>query len=125
RPQMPPGGLVYQQTLSGDLGAGAHTDSLLQLAGGQTLTLVLTPSTLVQARVQLLDPSGTVLASSDGAAAGAPAVLQTVPIGAAATYALRVISLAGPAGSFSAQVLLNAATETESAGGGANDTPAA
>ena len=123
-PTAPPGSLIYSGSLVGAIGPVGHSDTLtLNIDPGQTITVLVTPtSSTLQPTLQLSDPSGSVLGSTTAPAAGADAVLQTVPTTTGGTYTMVVGGSAGTTGLYTVQVTLNAALESESVGGPNNAT---
>ena len=120
--QTPAGSLVYAAPIVGSIANAALADSFtIALNAGQTLTLIVTPASSLQATAQLLAPDGSTLGSATGAAPGDAAVVQTVAVAAAGAYTIRIGSANGTTGSYTAQVVLNAAAESELYGG-ANNT---
>jgi hypothetical protein len=114
----PAGSLIYQNSTSGSIASGTTDTYTLPIAAGQALTILVTPSSGLQAQLNL---SGTgVATSATSASAGGPAVLQTVAIGATSTYTFTVNGLSGTTGSYSIQVYLNAALSTATVGGASN-----
>ncbi|HKD36801.1 MAG TPA: dockerin type I domain-containing protein, partial [Pirellulales bacterium] len=105
---------------SGTITTGSSDTYTLSIDAGQTLTVIVTPSSGLQAQVSVTGPGVSSTASS--ASAGAPAVLQTVAISSDGTYSLVVAGLASSTGSYSIQVYLNAAVSTSMVGGAGNHT---
>ena len=129
----PPGSLIYDSVLEGVIGTPGHTESYsLRLDPGQTLTVLVEPSGGLRATIKVLAPNRTLLGSATAPAAGADALLQTVHVpgqiaddgSGPKTYTVRVGGANGTIGNYRLKVVLNAALESESAGGTSDDTPA-
>jgi hypothetical protein len=120
---LPDGSLIYDPTVSGMISAGGDTDSFtLDVDAGQTISVVLTPESALQAVLELYDPSGALVATSSAAVAGDDVVLQPSPVAAAGTYTVTVSAVGASTGPYTVQVLLNTAVEAEAHDGAANDT---
>jgi hypothetical protein len=120
-PVGPEGSLVYERSFTEDLVAlGDFDEFVVQLDAGQTLTVVIEadPSLLITATVS--DGVGQ-LATQTAAAAGQNLLLQNVPIAASGTYTVRTQQDIVGSGDYSLRLLLNAAHETESITGVANN----
>lgn len=118
----PEGSLIYQTAQTGTLQTSDDLDAfVIELEGGQVLTMLLTTDPGVSGRLELLDPAGAAVESPATASGPGQAVLlQTLPVSATGLYTVRV-SGAGGTGAYTLQVLLNAAVETEAWSGAAND----
>jgi subtilisin family serine protease len=114
-PVAPLGSLIYSQVASGIIGSAGDTDTFtIDLAEGQTITVLVTPDSALRPTVA----SG---ASSDSASApGKKAILQTLT--GSGLQTITVGALDGTTGSYSVQILLNTALETESHDGAGNNT---
>ncbi len=124
-PKAPLGSLIYDPVVSGLIRPAGDSDSwTLPLDAGQTITVVVEPGSGLQPRVELFDPSGESLGVASAAVVGHEAVLQTIPITTAGTYTATVGGVLETSGSFQLQIILNAAVESESHDGPANDTRA-
>ena len=124
-PVAPLGSLIYQGTAVDDISAIGETDSFtIDLDDGQTVTLVVDPNATLQPTVELFDPAGASLGTATAGAMGKDAVLQTVPTSGAGTYTVTVGGAADSIGSYTVGLILNAAIETESHDGPANDDAA-
>jgi hypothetical protein len=117
-------GFVYTGSVSGLLTPGDTDSFTINLDAGQTLTVAAGPATSLFGSVSVTNPSGVVSGPVSAPAAGKDAVLQTVTIAAAGVYTISIASLAGTSGTYSLQLLLNAATEAELHDGVANDSRA-
>ena len=121
----PLGSLIYDPSISGVIGTPVDTDSFtIDIDDGQTITLVVETNSTLQAEVELFDPGNTSLASTVASAAGQSAVIQVVPTNGPGTYTVTVGGASGTTGSYSLQLILNSAAETETLDGLPNDTPA-
>ncbi len=113
----PPGSLIYQNSAAGTISSGSSDVYTLAIAAGQTLTLLVTPSSGLQAQISVSGPGVSTSASS--ASAGADALLQTVPIATAGTYTFTVNGLNSTTGTYTLKAVLNAALSTATVGGAA------
>ncbi len=117
----PLGSLVYQNSAAGSvLFAGNVVSYTLTLAAGQTLTLVGTAASALQAQLTLTGPG--VNSTTSAAAAGANVGMQSVVINTAGTYTISVTGVNGTTGRFSLQALLNAAASSAMSGGAGNQS---
>ena len=118
----PAGSLIYSGTVTGEIEPVGHNDTLtLNVDPSQTITVLVTPTgTSLQPTVQLSDPTSAVLGSATAAAAGSDASLQTIATTIGGTYTITVGGSAGTTGSYTVEVVLNAALESESIGGPSN-----
>ena len=116
----PFGSLIYDPPFAGVLHDAADTDSFtIGVDAGQTITVVVHPNSAWQPTILL---SGVPGGSSPPAASGQDAVLQTVGLTTEGDYAVTVGSAAG-FGSYTLEIILNAAIEMESHGGTTNNSP--
>lgn len=121
----PLGSLVYTGTVSGAVSSSSDTDSYtLAIDAGQSVTLVVDPSTTLQPIVQLLGPGGGVLVSGTATAAGSDLVLKTTAPTTAGVYTVVVSGAGATTGSHSTQIILNAGVEFEAHSDLLNDTVA-
>ncbi len=129
----PLGSLIYDSTLEGVIATPGRTESYsLRLDPGQTLTVLVESSETLRAKIQVYDSKGKLVDSATASAAGADALVQTIRIpgqiagngGAPATYRIVVKGVDGTTGAFTVSTSLNAALETESHNGPANDAMA-
>ncbi len=120
--QGPAGGLLYSSAVLGAFAGTGITDLFtIEVDGGQTLTLWLTPTEpALNARIELRDPANTTIGVAAASGPWQKAVINTVAAAFTGTYTCLAESVAG-AGSYSIELLLNAALELESAGGASND----
>jgi autotransporter-associated beta strand protein len=114
----PVGSLIYQSSTSGTIGAGSTDSYSLSLAGGQTISILVTSASGLQPQLNLTGPG--VSASASSPAGGAPAVLQTIAINTIGQYAFSVSGLNATTGSYTIQVELNAALSSATVGGAGN-----
>jgi Dockerin type I domain/Bacterial Ig-like domain len=116
----PAGSLIYQSSTSGTITSGGSDTYTLSIAAGQTLTVLVTPASGLQALLNVTGPG--ISSSASSASAGAPAVLQALAIGATSTYSFIVSGLGGTTGSYTIQAYLNATLSTATVGGASNHT---
>ena len=122
-PVTPDGSLIYQNSTTGTITAGSVDAYSLTVAAGQTISVLVTPSIGLQAQVSLSGSSATdFVASGASAAAGKPAVIQSVAVGTTDTYTLVVSGTNGTTGDYTIQVYLNAALSSTINGRGNNQT---
>jgi len=122
----PLGSLVYEGTLAAEIGVTGDSDSYtLALDAGQQLTVYVVPGSGLQSTLTITAPDGSVLANATALAVGKQLVVQEVPISVAGTYAITVGGSGGTTGAYTLRAELNAAVESESHDGAANDSPAA
>jgi hypothetical protein len=122
----PLGGLLYQQENFADqFAAASETDSFtLNLDANQTATILFEPlDASLQARLTVLDPGSSTLATADAGGAGQRVLLQTVPLANEGLYQIDVTSLTG-SGDYELSFYLNAMLDEEIDGGGGNDSVA-
>lgn len=117
----PPGSLIYEASATGVIGSPSDADSFtLSLDSGQTITAIVTG---LQARIELRDPRGALIAIAGETAPDQPAIIQTAAAAISGTFTITVRGAGGATGGYSLQVILNAAGEVEGITG-TNDTPA-
>ena len=120
----PSGGLIYSGSSVRNIASGTDTDSFtIPLDAGQTITVLADPASTLQPTVELRGPDGTLLGTATSPGAGKDAVV-TAPAGLAGLYTLTIGSAAGTVGQYTVQVTLNAALESESHDGAADNTAA-
>src|SRR5262245_11027474 len=124
-PRVPPGGLIHDRSLVRAIANALDSDDFtVSVDPGQTISLLVTPTTAtLRATVELRDPSGA-LSTATAATAGQPVFLEPVGATTAGTYTITVRGAASTTGLYTAQVVLNAALEAENYGGAANDSRA-
>jgi len=119
-PKMPAGGLIYDPSVAGSISYSGDVDQFtVELDAGQAASVVVDPDASLRPTVELSGPGGP-LGSATSGGPGEDAVLQTVEAAAPGTYTISV-SGGGTTGSYTAQLVLNAAVELESHDGPAND----
>jgi hypothetical protein len=117
----PLGSLVYTGSVSRAIQFAGDSDSFtISLDPGQTLTATVTGASTLQPILQAFDPTSTLLGSSTAATAGAPALLQTLPVNTSGTYTLTVTSAGGTLGNYTLALTLNAAVKSANFGGTGN-----
>ncbi|HEX8342999.1 MAG TPA: CARDB domain-containing protein, partial [Tepidisphaeraceae bacterium] len=122
----PVGSAVHELSVSKAFHATGDVDSFsINLDPNQQITLVLVPTGNpgVEAKLELIDPSGVSLAAASGAAGGT-LLLNAVNGTTGGTYRIDATSLAGIAG-YTLRVIVNAAAEDEAAGPNNNSRAAA
>lgn len=119
----PPGSLIYDPLIFGNLGALGDVDSFtLDLDAGQTLTVTVRGDAALMPFIELRDAGDNVLGSATAPLVETEAVIQTIPITAAGTYTISIGGADNTFGTFSLDVILNGAVENEQHGGPANGT---
>ena len=115
-PVTPLGSLIYNSTASGIIGTAGDPDKFtINVDGNQTITVLVTPSGTLRPTVDIGGPPVTA------ASAGKKALLQTLAAGG--VHTITVSGADGTTGSYTVQVFLNAALETESNDGAPNNSP--
>jgi hypothetical protein len=111
----PPGARIYDPPVPGELTSSNETNCLaIKVDEGQTITVRIDATTPeLQPRVTLLGTDGLPLGAAIAPAAGGSALLQTLPALARGTYRLEIGGAQNTLGTYTAQVALNAAFETE------------
>ncbi|MBI2875792.1 MAG: right-handed parallel beta-helix repeat-containing protein, partial [Candidatus Tectomicrobia bacterium] len=119
---VPLGSLIYDPPVSGVFNEVGDVDIFtLEVEGGQTITLRLTPQDAsIVGRVEFLGPGGASLGVASATGAGETVLLQTVPIADGGTYELHLSNAEGN-GAYEVGVMLNSALEEEAYGGAVND----
>jgi hypothetical protein len=118
-PVNPFGSLIYSGRVTNAYSYVGDTDSYtVSVDPNQTITVVVS-APHSQATVTLIDPNGHTIGSASASAVGGFAVLQTVPtdIASTGTYTIVVGGVGSAFGLETAQLILNAAVQTESNGG--------
>lgn len=112
----PAGSLIYSTSLTRSIVVSGVTDKFtLAVDAGQTISVLVTPNTpSLKPMAQLLDPLNTIIAGGSATAAGRNALLQTVTATSGGTYTVAVGGAASTTGSYTVEVILNAALESES-----------
>ncbi|HEX3870669.1 MAG TPA: ELWxxDGT repeat protein, partial [Pirellulales bacterium] len=118
---IPNGSLIYSTQVSTyDIGYAGDTDSFtLAVDAGQTISVVLTSATTLQAQI---DVTGGIESIASAASRGFDVVVQPVVVTSTGTYTVTVSGLSGSTGAYNLQVILNAAIETEPHNGSTNAT---
>ncbi|HBE71285.1 MAG TPA: hypothetical protein DDW52_24320, partial [Planctomycetaceae bacterium] len=119
-----PGSLLYGTQAVGNIRtAGEVDDYSLPLNGSQTLSLAVFPvdSTLTP-QIQLLDSTGTVLASGSAAAAGEIASVTNIPINTTDDLEIQVTGIGDTLGEYTLDILVNGTYESEGVGGVGNNS---
>ena len=119
----PNGSLVYDPSINGIIGFAGDEDAFfLDIDPNQTVGVQITSSAGLTSTVELRDPTNALIASGTAGGAGQTNLLQTVPASIGGTYLVRVSGASGSTGSYTVQVVLNAALETEGTVGGDNNS---
>jgi len=114
-PIAPAGARISRQSISNNVSnPGQSNVYMLPLTAGQNLSLLITPAPGFWPSVELTDPSGAPFGSADALAPGETLLFNNSPILVSGTYSLSVSGINGSTGSYSLQMLLNAAFEGES-----------
>jgi len=110
RPIPPLGSLIYGVSERHQLAPGTTDSFRLNVAAGESLTLVGTPDAPGLAlTLEVVTPAFSVVGTATSAGAGVPVVLQTVPASTSGEYTLVVGGVAGGSGGYRLQAILNAA----------------
>jgi ELWxxDGT repeat protein len=125
----PLGGLIYDPSVSAMIGTAGDTDSFtIDLEDGQTITVVVDSDATLVPTIELFDPSSASIGSTNLTppigAPGEDAVLQLVETTHAGTYTITIGGANSTTGTYTAQMILNAAVEEEEHHGAANDDAA-
>ena len=126
-PTLPLGSLVYQSSVSGAIGPANDTDVFeFVVDSGQSVSVLVEPATAtLRPVVELRDAGGALVDLAIASATGNDALLSpvTLGVGLGGTYSVVVrSSSSATSGPYTAHVTLNAAHETESHNGAANNT---
>ncbi len=117
----PAGAQMYEYDADGTVAEAGNVDEFgLELDAGQAITLRGLPEASLELSMELEDPSGTVLASTSGAA-GETVTLATTEIATFGQYVLRVTGLNDTTGAYELNMLLNGVFEAEPNPGATND----
>ncbi len=122
----PLGSLIHDASVTRTLGAAGDVDAFtVAVEAGQTLAVLLTPTTAtLQMAVELRDPSNALVASATAGAVNQPVLLNPTGLTVAGTYTISVRDVGSAIGVYTVQTTLNAVSEFEGNGGGSNNTPA-
>jgi len=111
-PVAPQGSLIYESGLVSEISFSGDTDAYsLDLDAGMTVTA----ASDADVSIQMLDPSGSVLASSTSG------VLQSVAVASAGGYTVVVGGAGDSTTPYSLRIALNASVEEETYGGSPNN----
>ncbi|MFH0879662.1 MAG: S8 family peptidase, partial [Lentisphaerota bacterium] len=112
---LPPfGSLVYEGTAQANVGDDTDTDAFtIRLDPGQRLAAYVTPSSYLQAALELRGPENNLLGQAQGVGPGRDALLAGVPAGTGGVFTLTVGGVDGMIGPYSLRVVLNADLENE------------
>lgn len=118
----PIGTLAYAASTTGAVNTTADTDSFtFALDAGQTLSALVTPNSTLQPTVTITGPGSTNV-TANATAAGSAALMAPIPIGTAGTYTVTLAGLGSTTGTYTLQLMLNSAFESESNGGPGNNS---
>ena len=121
-PVAPEGSLIYDLSINGVISASGETDSYsFDLESGQQLTIIAEPDTGLTPVIDVIGPGGSIGAGS-AVGTGQDLVLQSLAIATPGTYSIEVGGDSGTTGAYALELMLNAAAESETFGGAANDT---
>jgi len=121
----PNGSLIHVNQATATIGWDGDVDAYpVELDPGQTISLAVHPHGGLQPRVYLVGPTNQIIQAVDAAAPGLDAVVQSAPVVIGGTYVAVVESVGASAGAYDLAAMLNAAFESESHDGAANDVPA-
>ena len=119
---LPLGSLVYGGTVEANIASPGDTDSFtIDLSAGQTISVVVDPTSGLHPTIELRDPSNSLIATTTSSGPGLNAFLQAVSVATPGIYTITVGGAAGSTGTLSLQIVLNAAEEGERHDGSAND----
>jgi uncharacterized delta-60 repeat protein len=118
-----PGSLVYETMANGALASASDSVSFsVSLDAGQALTILVTTGDPFTPALSVFGPANDLLASAKASAPSSPCAIQSLPVGSAGMYTFTVSSADSGFGAFSLTVDLNAARDSETAGGTNNDS---
>jgi len=119
----PAGSTVYVASEAGSIATSGEVDTILiDVDAGQSITVVADPAAALQPAIELFDPSLTSLGVASSSGAGNDAVLQSVGTTTGGTYQVNLSGLSATTGSYTVEIILNAAAESEEHDGGSNDS---
>jgi len=120
---LPHGSGAYSHETGGSISADRPESMVvLQLDGGQDLTLAIRPTSGLRPEITLRDPSGAVLATATSSPAGQGVVLEAIALIDAGDYTVTVNGAGGTEGEFDLHATLNAVSEHEGSTHLDNDT---
>jgi ELWxxDGT repeat protein len=121
----PSGSLIGETSTANYITFAGDSDRFtLQVNAGESISVLGVPSAGLQPVIELRDPSGVLLRTASGAAAGADVTLETAVAPATGEYSVTVRDSGSATGNYMLKVYVSATLEAESHGGTANDTPA-
>lgn len=122
----PLGGMIYETFGTGAIGLSGDVDGFtISLDAPQTLTVLVTPvSSTLRPQVELLNSVNASMGQATSASNGAIVLLPVTQIAASGTYRINVSGAAASLGDYTVRLILNAALESEIAGGSTNHTTA-
>lgn len=118
----PLGSLAYDGSFSNAaISLAGDTDSFtINLDANQALSVIVTPGFGLQPTISVTGPGTSQNASASSV--GGTVRLNMIPITTAGTYTFTVGGVGSSTGLYTIQTVLNSATESESIGGGSNDS---
>ncbi|MCA9236858.1 MAG: pre-peptidase C-terminal domain-containing protein, partial [Planctomycetales bacterium] len=117
----PLGSLVYSGSVEDVIDFAGDADTfVVSLDEGQKVSIVVRGSGGLTPQVALTTPDSTVETASAAGPDGT-AVLQSISTTLAGAYAIEVTDAGGASGTYSVEIILNAAVESEANGGPSND----
>jgi hypothetical protein len=120
----PLGSTVYDGSMTGRINTTTDGDDFtITLDAGQTITATIDPDAALRPRITILSPTNSTLATATASSNG-QTIAATAPVATAGTYTLRVQSSNNTTGNFAIRAVANAAIESESLTGIANNTTA-
>lgn len=123
RPFNPPGSNInHLQNSTNILGLGEVDPITIDIDAGQTLSIALTSGATLRGSVELRDPNDTVVATATAVTDGDFVLMQLEPVLLDGTYTINVSGDGNTVGSYTLDVILNAAIEAEEFGGSSNNS---
>lgn len=116
-----PGSLIHRSKIEGNLASATDEDGWnVLLQAGQTLAVAVIPSGSLAPSVAVLNSSGTAIATAAGSA-GEAVLIQDFSITTTGEYRV-VVKGNGGGGAYQGTIAVNAAIESEGAGGAGNNS---
>lgn len=121
----PLGSQIAKGTATGLVNTSTDADEFtIALETGQSVSAVVSPSGGLRPKVTILTPSSTTLVTLTAGTTGTAIATTPAAVPVSGTYTIRIESSAGTSGTFTLDVLLGAAQETEAINSSTNHTPA-
>lgn len=119
----PSSSLVHRGSVTNKIDFAADEDAFtINLAGGQTISLLVQGSGGLAPGVRLVNAAGTVVGSAAASSGASVALAQSIAVSASGTYRIVVSSATGSTGNYTMTAQLNGAFEAEETGGATNDS---